>query len=298
MTEKPLLAREISRSDTWQVSQFVTAPAATTGEITAKAWILNTLQQAEATVPVSVTSSPPPAQLGALGSLPDALQVGIETPVHFNIPVSGSSLPASLTLEQENTNGQWQPVMKPGKVTGTLTDSGANGDIQAGDGIYGGTATFTPLSEGTLVFRASSLPQTQAPPTPSRCSPFPIGAAPTDFQKVIATSSGQKVVGNRLLVRFRPGTESDTISAILNTINGTPKGFLGAIKYYHVEIPTADQATLFAALLALRASPMSLLHSLILWEMVLRSPMTRDMYSSPSNPPQIDWAASDPGSGA
>jgi alpha-tubulin suppressor-like RCC1 family protein len=250
VTENSFLTREISRSDTWQVSEYVSAPAAMSSQITARAWILNTLQQAETTVPVTVTPGPPPPQLGTLGSWPDALQVGVEATVRFSIPISGT-LPASLTLEQQDINRQWHPLVP----SVTLTDSGPPGDIQAGDALYGGVATLTPSSEGTLLFRASSPTGASAPYTLTVIpSSFPIGAAPTDFQKVITPPSGQKVVGNRLLVRFR-GTNSDTISAILNTINGTVVGYLGAINYYHVEIPTSDQNTLFAALLTLRASP-------------------------------------------
>jgi uncharacterized delta-60 repeat protein len=237
---------ETSTNATWLVAEEV--QGTTSGSITVSASIPETTQTASLTVPVSVTSSPPPPQLGTLGSWPDALQVGVEATVRFSIAVSGSSLSGNLTLEQQ-TGGTWQPIA-------TLTDSGPPGDIQAGDAIYGGTASFTPVSEGTLVFRAVSSTGESVPYALTVISSsFPIGAAPTDFQKVITTPSGQKVVGNRLLVRFQPGTGSDTISAILNPISGTVVGFLGAINYYHVEIPTADKDTLFADLLALRASP-------------------------------------------
>jgi len=37
ITEQPLLTRQINRSDTWQVAEYVSAPGATTGEITARA---------------------------------------------------------------------------------------------------------------------------------------------------------------------------------------------------------------------------------------------------------------------
>ena len=113
ITEQSLLTREINRSDTWQVTEFVTSPEAMTGEITARAWILNTLQQAEVTVPLSVTTTPPPPQLSILGSSPDALQATMETPVRFTIAVSGFPLPQDLSLEQQDISGQWQLVMKP-----------------------------------------------------------------------------------------------------------------------------------------------------------------------------------------
>ena len=170
VTEKPLLTREMGQSDTWQVTEFVSAPAAMESDITARAWILNTLQQAEATVPVSVTSTPPPPQLGTLGSWPSALHPDTTTDVRFTIAVSGSSLPASLDLEQE-ISGSWQ-------VIGTLTDSGQDGDVQAGDGIYGGMVGVSLPHEGALVFRAVAPTGTSAPYALTVTS-FPIGAAPT-----------------------------------------------------------------------------------------------------------------------
>ena len=245
ITEQPLLTREMDQSGTWQVSEYVSASAEMESDITARAWILNTLQQAEATVPVSVTSTPPPPRLGNLGSWPPAVHPNISTDVRFTIAVSGSSLPESLTLEQEIPGG-WQSIA-------TLTDNGQDGDDQAGDAIYGGMVALTASDEEALVFRAVSPTGTSAPYALT-VTPFPIGAAPTDPEKVITISSGQRVVGNRLLVRFQPGTDSPTIAGIIDPI-GTVVGFLGATSYYHVEIPTTDETSLRTALATLRASP-------------------------------------------
>ena len=89
ITEQPLLTREMNQAGTWRVTEFVSAPAAMESDITARAWILNTLQQAEATVPVSVTPTPPPPQLGILRSWPPALGLDTPTDVSFTIAVSG-----------------------------------------------------------------------------------------------------------------------------------------------------------------------------------------------------------------
>ena len=115
-------------------------------------------------------------------------------------------------------------------------------------------ATFT-APAGTLVFRVVSPTGEVSAPYALTVTPFPTGPAPTDPTKIIATASGQKVVANRLLVRFQPGTSADTISAIIGTINGSVVGFLGTIDYYHVEILSTSEATLSAALTTLMASP-------------------------------------------
>ena len=247
ITEQPLLTREMDQSGTWYVTEFVNAPAETTTEITARAWILNTLQRAETTVPVSVTSTPPPPRLGNLGSQPSGLWPSTTTDVQFTIALSGSSLPENITL-QKQVSGAWVDV-------GTLTDKGQNGDVQAGDAIYGGVVTLA-APEGTLVFRATS-PSTGgvSPEYTLTVTPFPTGPAPRIPEKVITISSGQKVVGNRLLVRFLPGTTKTTIESVLAPINGTVANFLGSVNVYQVEIPTANEADLFAALAALKASP-------------------------------------------
>jgi uncharacterized delta-60 repeat protein len=235
---------ETNQATTWLVTEQVTAPAAMTAEIKAKAWILNTLQEAEVTVPVSVTSAPPPPQFGTLGSWPSAIHP-TPTEIRFTIAMSGSSLPGSLALQQQ-ISGTWSDIA-------TLTDNGQNGDVRAGDAIYGGMATLT-ATQGTLVFRAVSSTGVSGPYTLT-VTPFPIGPAPTDPTAIISTPSGQKMVGNRLLVRFLPGATKGTIDNVMATINGTVVGFLGSINYYHVEIPSSDQATLYAALATLRASP-------------------------------------------
>ena len=250
ITEQPLLTREMDQSGTWYVTEFVNAPAETTTEITARAWILNTLQRAETTVPFSVTSTPPPPRLGNLGSWPPAVHPNMPTDVRFTIALSGSSLPASLTLEQQDFNGEWHGFDPPI----IIADNGQDGDIQAGDAIYGGMVSpITAPNEEALVFRAVSSTGTSAPYTLT-VTPFPIGAAPTDPETVITTSSGQRIVGDRLLVRFVLGTDSTTIAGIINPI-GTIVGFLGATSYYHVEIPTIDETSLRTALATLRAFP-------------------------------------------
>jgi hypothetical protein len=48
------LGWETSEANTWTVTQDVTVPAATTSEIRAGAWLLNTLQKAQVTVPIEV----------------------------------------------------------------------------------------------------------------------------------------------------------------------------------------------------------------------------------------------------
>ena len=161
VTEKPLLTREMNQSDTWHVTEFATAPAAMTGDITARAWILNTLQQAETAVHVSVTSTPPALSVDTLRSWPPALELNTPTDVSFTIAVRGSSLPASLTLQKQNASGGWDDF-------GVLTDSGQDGDVHAGDGIYGRMVEDLIASiEGTLVFRAVSPREGKAPPIPS-----------------------------------------------------------------------------------------------------------------------------------
>jgi uncharacterized delta-60 repeat protein len=236
---------ETNRTTTWLVTEQITASAGMTAEIRVKAWILNTLQEAEVTVPVSVSATTPPPTLGTLGSWPSALHPNTSTDVRFTISMNGSSLPESLILQQQ-VSGTWANI-------GTLTDNGQNGDTKAGDAIYGGIAPLT-APEGILVFRAFSSTGVSDPYTLT-VTPFPIGPAPTLPAAVITTPSGQKVVGNRLLIRFLPGTDAATIATILGSINGAVVGFLGSIGYYHVEIPSTDQAALYAALATLKASP-------------------------------------------
>ena len=63
------------------------------------------------------------------------------------------------------------------------------------------------------------------------------------------------MVGNRILVNFLPGITRGEIESTLVPVSGTVVNFLGSVNAYQVEIATANEADLFAAIATLKSSP-------------------------------------------
>ena len=146
-------------------------------------------------------------------------------------------------------------------VVGSLNDSGVNGDLIAGDGIFGGKFAFTEASTGLIYLRISAAfrgqlrrslsslftVQVVSASVPTTLNPFNINTVVTD------PVSNTQVVCNELLTSFVPGTPLNTITATAASVGGTIAGWLPALDVYQIGFSSCDVSNLNAAISVLQS---------------------------------------------
>jgi hypothetical protein len=192
---------------------------------------------------------------------PPGITSGVPTVVTVSSLVVSSGpqvLPNSVNLLQVDENGN------NARVIGTLNDDGINGDLIAGDGIFGGSVTMSPEYPGEVYIQVSAafrgllrrelspvVPVLVTPPgMPNTPRPMNLGRTATDPQ------SGAAIICDELLLTFDQGAIQSDISSVIQSVGGTLAGMLPQLGVYQITFPTCDAASLNTVLIALTANPL------------------------------------------
>ena len=172
---------------------------------------------------------------------PDALSVGKKTSVLMLVHTFGdkSTRPASLAVERVG-----------GGVVGQLNDSGAEGDAQAGDGIFAGRFELTPATRVAIVLRAVAEIDGQKVASPTvEVAVLPKGA-PTELSTepaapvVVNPVTGQQFVADQLIACFGAKVPFEEISKTVGAVQGRLAGrFPLVTNCYQVRLPATGKAS-------------------------------------------------------
>ena len=143
-----------------------------------------------------------------------------------------------------------------------LNDLGANGDIIAGDRIYGGNTVLdtSHLQPDTCLSYIATLKdgENEAASSPlNLCvSNLPVRAAASNIDNPVVFSDGSKAVADEIVVTAQPGTRIAAIQAIAASINATIVGTIPPLNLYQLKLPApASEAQLTALVKELNARP-------------------------------------------
>lgn len=197
------------------------------------------------------------AQTAALPLVaPAAVRAGAVAVVTVRAQVRASNLiPGSV-------NAQLVTAMGQASVLGLLNDSGNDGDVQTGDGIYSGQVTVPSAAEGTIGIRVSfatrgSLKRTFSPVTALTVVPAAAPVAPsTPDLNLITTepTSGAEIIGDSVNTCFVAGVPYGTVAAAAAAAGATPVGHVAELgNCWQLRLGSGGGSAVAAAVAALAA---------------------------------------------
>ena len=176
-----------------------------------------------------------------------------KVPVRFSVRIAGNSNSASLvTLRRVDTRQVF-----------TMNDRGKDGDLKAGDGIYGAKITIdtsTLKAETCLPFEALLQTPSQAEkraglatvasPVYRLCvSSFPLRIAGSSKTNQVKLDDGSSVVSNEIVVHTVSGTREAQIRSLATEIHARVVGSLLPKDIYQMRLSAPLNASQLAALL-------------------------------------------------
>ena len=172
------------------------------------------------------------AQSAALPLLsPVAVREGAVAVVTVRALIRAANLiPGSVNVQQVAANGQ-------ASVLGLLNDSGAAGDVQAGDGIFSGQVVVPAAAEGTLGIRVSfatrgSLRRTLSPVATLGvvAAAAPLTPSMPDLALITPDpSSAAQIISDRVNACFVAGVPFTVIVTAAAAVGATPVGHVADI---------------------------------------------------------------------
>ena len=197
------------------------------------------------------------AQTAALPLVaPAAVRAGAVAVVSVRVQVRATNLiPGSVNVQLVAANGQ-------ASVLGLLNDSGSDGDVQAGDGIYSGQVTVPAAPEGTVGIRVSfatrgSLKRTLSPVAALMVVPAGAPVAPSTPDLNLVTThptSGAELIGDSVNTCFVAGVPFGTVAAAAAAVGATPVGHVAELgNCWQLRLGSGGGASVAAAVAALAA---------------------------------------------
>ncbi len=187
---------------------------------------------------------------------PAAITTGIPTAVtvsalittaHASIVANGVNL---LQVDQNGGNA---------RVLGTLNDNGANGDVIAGDGVFGGRVTLNQANVGLIYLQISvalqgALRRTLSPIGTLLVTPPGVPNTPHPPNTLTTTDlrTGSTVICDELLVGFQADATQADIDSAAQSVGGVLAGMIAQFSIYQITIPSCDAGSLYAAQTALQ----------------------------------------------
>jgi hypothetical protein len=143
-----------------------------------------------------------------------------------------------------------------------MNDLGKDGDLVAGDGIYGVNVridTARIKADSCLYYEASTQQKRgnlKSPPLKLCVSSFPIGIAAVNITKPARWGDDTQAAADEVLITVAPSVNASAIRELARSINANVAGSILPLNFYQLRLPAPDSPDqLLAKVLKLRKSP-------------------------------------------
>jgi hypothetical protein len=149
-------------------------------------------------------------------------------------------------------------------ILGALNDNGLDGDLIAGDGIYGGTFLVSSSQPGRIYLRVSAPFEGRLQRMLSPVASVVVVAqgVPTSprlmnlSRTTVDSQTGATVACDELLFLLQPGVSPTAATTIASSIGGKLGGMIAALGIYQAVLSTCDAGSLSAAQTTLAGNPL------------------------------------------
>jgi hypothetical protein len=192
---------------------------------------------------------------------PAILTAGASANITFGALITSSGapvIPTGVNLLQVDQNGN------NAKIVAVLNDNGTNGDVFAGDGIFGGIYTLPSPKQGQLYFEVSAAFKGVLRRVTSPIIAIPVvapGFATTPrlmniSRTVTDPQSGVTAECDELVFTLNSGVSPSEAVSVASSAGGTYAGTIAALGLYQMTLPTCDLTSLYNARASLLANPL------------------------------------------
>jgi subtilisin family serine protease len=144
---------------------------------------------------------------------------------------------------------------------GTLNDTGADGDLVAGDGAWSATVSLSSASDAISLQLDAVVDGNQATSSKFTVEVVPAGipttVAPASTTKTVTDpTTGEQFLANEALISFADGATYQDVTAAVDAAGGQLVGYLAGLGVWQIRFPAADSiAQLKEALKRLAEQP-------------------------------------------